>query len=407
MALLAAGALLLSACGGQDDSRPAAAGHEPGGGRGRTHDRARAHHRAFGASIGRRARFGLAKIGTFSQPVYVTQPPGDARRLFVVERTGRVRVVRGGRPLRRPFLSVRGRVSLGTEQGLLSLAFSPRFRHDRRAYFSYTDRAGRLRVVEARASLRHPDRIDRSTRRLVLSIPMPTPTHHGGHLVFGPDGYLWVGVGDGGGPGDPRRNGQDRSTLLGKILRIDPRRHGSSRYRSAPGNPWARARHKRREIAVVGVRNPWRFSFSPVSRALIVGDVGQEAWEELDYLPRGRIRGANLGWSAWEGPSRYHRSVRAPHARRPAFAYRHTRGRCSITAGPVMADPALTAMAGRVLFGDFCDGVLHSLRIRHGRAVGVRSEHVRVPLLASFGTDGSGRAYAVSLDGPVFRIVPR
>jgi glucose/arabinose dehydrogenase len=349
----------------------------------------------------------LVRLGRFNQPVYVTQPRGERRRLFVVERTGRVRVVRGRRVLRRPFLSVRGRVSLGTEQGLLSVAFAPDYLRSRRLYYSYTDRWEHLRIVEARRSRRSPDRIDRSTRRLVIRIRKPASTHNGGHLAFGPDGLLYIGTGDGGGPGDPRRKGQNRASLLGKLLRIDPHATRRRRYRVPRSNPFRRVRGARDEVYAYGLRNPWRFSFDARTGRLYIGDVGQERWEEIDAVSRRRAKGANFGWSAYEGKRRYNRRLRAPGHVRPVHVYGRRQG-CSVIGGYVVRDPELgRRLRGRYLYGDFCSGEIRSLRIRGRRARALRSENVRIPALSSFGEDSRRRLYVTSLSGPVYRLARR
>ncbi|HEX6387953.1 MAG TPA: PQQ-dependent sugar dehydrogenase, partial [Solirubrobacteraceae bacterium] len=261
---------------------------------------------------------------------------------------------------------------------------------------------GDLRVEEWRARTR--DYAPRSSRRLVLKIRQPRPTHNGGNLVFGPDGLLYIGVGDGGGPGDPRRAGQNRGTLLGKLLRIDPRRDGRRRYRVPLTNPFLRVRGARDEIYAYGLRNPWRFSFDRKTGALVLGDVGQEAYEELDYRPRKRLAGANFGWSAYEGNHRFNRRIRARRHVRPMHTYGRDRG-CSVIAGYVVRDPALRPWNGRLLYGDFCSGEISSIVPRSPRGRAPRRERLRVPGLSSFGEDRRGRIYAISLAGPVYRIV--
>jgi glucose/arabinose dehydrogenase len=353
------------------------------------------------------ARFALQRLGRFNQPLYVAQAPGDARRLFVVEKRGRVKVIRGGRVLRRPFLSLRGQVSTATEQGLLGLAFAPSYTRSHRFYVAFTDRHGVLRVEEFRRSRSSADYANEATRRLVLAIhSQPEKTHNGGSLVFGPDGLLYIGVGDGGGPRDPKRTAQDRSKLLGKLLRIDPRRHGRQRYRSPRSNPFVRRRGMRDEIWANGLRNPWRFSFDRRTGALLLGDVGQEAYEEIDYRPRGNGRGANFGWSAYEGNHRLNRSVHAPGHVRPIHTYGRDNG-CAVVAGYVVRDAALPRLRGRFLYGDFCTGEIRSLVPHAPLARDPRREHVRVQALSSFGEDLRGRIYVTSLAGPVYRIVPK
>ena len=348
----------------------------------------------------------LKPIGRFSQPLYVTQAPGDARRLFVVEKQGRVRVVRAGRKLARPFLSMRGRVSLKTEQGLLGLAFAPSYARSRLFYISYTDLRGNLRVEEWKRSKSSRDRAFRSSRRLVLRIYKPEATHNSGNIVFGPDGLLYVGVGDGGGPRDPRRKPQNRASLLGKILRIDPRRDGRRRYRSPKSNPFVSVPGARDEVYAYGLRNPWRFSFDRQTAALLIGDVGQEAYEEIDYRPAGRGSGANFGWSAYEGNHRLNRSLKPKNTVKPIHTYGRDKG-CSVIGGYVVRDPTLPRMRGRYLYGDFCSGEIRSLVPHAPRARDPRREKLRVGLMSSFGEDNAGRIYVTSLNGPVYRLVAR
>ncbi|MEA2273837.1 MAG: hypothetical protein QOI98_2545 [Solirubrobacteraceae bacterium] len=397
-ALVAAAAFLVLAGCGDDKGHQKAnqTGQTTGTSASTSSRRGRARHPA---------RFRLQRIGRFNQPLFVTQPPGDPRRLFVVEKRGRVKVVRGGRVLRRPFLSLRGQVSTAIEQGLLGMAFAPSYRRSRLFYVAFTDRHGRLRIEEWRRSRRSADRANEATRRRVLSIrSQPARTHNAGNLAFGPDGRLYIGVGDGGGPDDPRRVGQDRSTLLGKLLRIDPRRHGRHRYRAPDSNPFVRRRGMRDEIWAYGLRNPWRFSFDRGTGALVLGDVGQEAYEEIDYRPRGRGRGANFGWSAFEGNHRLNRAVSARRHVRPIHTYGRDNG-CAVIAGYVVRDPALPRLRGRLLYGDFCNGEIRSLVPRAPRARDPRREHVRVQALSSFGEDRRGRIYVTSLAGPVYRLV--
>jgi len=351
-------------------------------------------------------RLSLKRVGRFAKPLFLAQPPGDRHRLFVVEKGGRIRVVRDGRILRRPFLSLRGKVSGLTEQGLLGLAFAPSYRRSRRLYISFTDKRGDLRVEEWRASRSAPDRAYRGSRRLVLKIAQPRPTHNGGNLVFGPDGLLYIGTGDGGGPGDPRRSGQDRGVLLGKLLRIDPRRHGRKRYRVPVTNPFVAVEGARDEIYAYGLRNPWRFSFDRRTGALVLGDVGQETFEELNYRPRRRLAGTNFGWSAFEGNRRFNRRVRARRHVPPIHTYGRDRG-CSVIAGYVIRDRALPQMRGRLVYGDFCSGDISSIVPRAPLGRDPRREHLRVPLLSSFGEDEVGHVYAISLGGLVYRLVPR
>jgi glucose/arabinose dehydrogenase len=347
----------------------------------------------------------LQRVGTFQAPLYVTAPPGDTERVFVVEKGGRVMVVRGGRPVRRPFLDISNLVSTGSEQGLLSLAFAPDYASSGRFYVYYTDNAGDVRIVEYRRA--SAGRADHGSARLVLRQDKPETNHNGGLALFGPDDLLYIGIGDGGGGGDqhgPRGNGQNLGTLLGKILRIDPRRSGGRRYRVPSSNPFVGRSGARSEIFTYGLRNPWRFSFDPRSGDLIVADVGQNAVEEVTIVRR---KGANLGWRPFEGRQRYAPGEEAPGHVPPTIERLHSDGNCSITGGVVVRDQQLADLNGRYVFGDFCRGVVESARLQGGRARDVRNTPLRVDSLSSFGEDGRGRVYATSLDGPVYRIAPR
>jgi glucose/arabinose dehydrogenase len=324
----------------------------------------------------------LKRVGTFDNPVYVTAPPGDRRRIFVVEQSGYVRIVRGGRKLDRPFLAIPTRISTGSERGLLSLAFAPDYASSGRFYVYYTAPDGDIRIVEYRRS--SADRADHGSARVVLSVEHPLSNHNGGLVLFGPDGRLYAGLGDGGGGGDPNNNAQNRGRLLGKIIRMDPRSG------------------RRPEIYAYGVRNPWRFAFTPRGH-MVVADVGQSEVEEVTVIRR---KGANLGWRMWEGRRRY-ASGEAPGHVPPAIQRFHSNDNCSITGGVVVRDRVLSALRGRYVFGDFCRGRIESARLRGSKAPAVRTSRLYVPNLSSFGEDGRRRVYATSLNGPVYRLVPR
>lgn len=355
------------------------------------------------------ARARLTRIGSFDRPVFVTQAPGDASRLFVVEQAGRIRVVRGGRTLRRPFLDISGRVRSGGEQGLLSVAFAPDYADSGRFYVDYTDRSGDTRVVEFRRGT-SADRADPRSARQVLVQAQPESNHNGGLLLFGPDDLLYVGLGDGGGAYDQHGrvgNGQDLGTWLGKILRIDPRPAGGRPYTVPRDNPFAGVAGARPEIFVWGLRNPWRFSFDRQTGDLTIGDVGQDEVEEIDFLPRGRIAGANLGWRAWEGTNRIDRRLVVRDHVRPALEYRHDGGGCSVTGGYVVRDPRLPALRGTYVYADFCQRAIRGARLRAGGSSARRALGLAAAGVTSFGEDLAGRVYVVSQAGPVHRIDPR
>jgi glucose/arabinose dehydrogenase len=348
----------------------------------------------------------LDRIGTFDEPLYVTAPPGDCRRVFVVERTGRIRLLLNGKKAGRPFLSLAVEVSLGGEQGLLSMAFAPDYSRSGRFYVNFTDRDGDTRIQEFRRSRRSPNRANRATRRQLLFVDQPFDNHNGGLLLFGPDRLMYIGLGDGGAGGDPENRAQNLDTLLGKILRIDPRRSGRKRYRSPRSNPLV-GRSGRNEIYAYGLRNPWRFSFDRRTHDLYIGDVGQNRVEEVDFARRGQARGRNYGWSCFEGRLRFSSSRSCPNSVPPVLTYRLAGGNCSVTGGVVVRDRALPQLAGRYLYGDFCGGWVRSFRIAGGRATDDRSLGVNVPSLSSFGEDAGGRVYLTSLEGPVYRLVSR
>ena len=328
----------------------------------------------------------LDSIGRFANPVHVAAPPSDSRRVFVVERPGTIRIVRDGRTNDRPFLDIRSRVRCCGEQGLLSVAFAPDYAESRRFYVFFTERpSGDLRVFEYRASS-DADIADPGSARAILRVPHRRFTNHnGGQVAFGPDGLLYVSTGDGGGGGDPLRNGQNRRSLLGKILRIDVSRRGA-----------------RPRVYAYGLRNPFRFSFDRSTGDLTIGDVGQDAVEEVDHLRRGTRAGTNFGWSVFEGTRRMRRGSVRNH-RRPVIQHTHRAGWCSIIGGFVVRDRA-SDLYGRYVYGDFCKGDLYSARLGSGGARGVRRVGVRVPNLASFGEDADGHIYAASLGGTVYRL---
>jgi glucose/arabinose dehydrogenase len=364
---------------------------------------------------GRAASVRLRKVGTFDSPVYVTAPPGDRSRLFVVEHVGTVRMIRGGKTSL--FLDLRSQTTCGGgpsracgEQGLLSIAFSPDYARSRLFYVYYTDRSGNERIVEYRAATNGNTAVAGSAR-LVIFQADDEGNHNGGQLQFGPDKLLYAGLGDGGGAGDdhpPLGNGQKLGTLLGKIIRINPRRSGSRRYTIPRSNPFIHRRGARKEIYAYGLRNPWRFSFDRRTGDIAIGDVGQNTIEEIDFARRGRARGVNYGWRVFEGRSRFRPGERAPHAVFPVLQYTHDHG-CSVTGGYIVRDPSLRSLAGRYVYGDYCAGNLFSAVLRPGRASGNRSLGLHVDALSSFGEDAAGHVYVCSApldgDGAVYRLV--
>jgi glucose/arabinose dehydrogenase len=348
----------------------------------------------------------LKKIGSFQAPVYVTAPRGDRHVQFVVEQAGRIMIVRNGRKLSTPFLDITGKVTSGGEQGLLSMAFAPDYAQSGLFYVYYTGRDEDQHVVEYRRA--SADRADAGSARTVLDMADSESNHNGGLLLFGPGGLLYIGTGDGGGAGDrhgPRGNAQNLGSLLGKILRIDPRESGGRPYTIPPSNPFVGRAGARGEIYSYGLRNPWRFSFDPANGNLAIADVGQNEVEEVDSVRSGR--GKNFGWRPFEGLRRYTPGERAPGHMNPVIQRFHSKGNCSITGGVVVRDRGLPALRGRYVFGDLCRGRIESAKLSPGKARSVRQTRLHVSNLSSFGEDARGRVYAASLDGPVYRLVPR
>jgi glucose/arabinose dehydrogenase len=332
----------------------------------------------------------LAQLGDFDQPLYVTQPRrGDDGHLYVVEQCGRIlRIpVEGGEG--EPFLDVGELISCGGEQGLLSVAFAPDYAESGLLYVYYTDTEGDERIVEYRRSETAPPTADPESAREVLRIEDFASNHNGGLLLFGPDGRLYAGTGDGGGSGDPERTAQDPESPLGKLLWVDP----------DDGDT---------EIAALGLRNPWRFSFDRETGDLWIGDVGQDELEEIDSATRAEIAAdrpeLNFGWSAFEGTQPFNDDQRAPGARPPTLEY-PLDGGCSVTGGYVVRDRELESLYGRYLYGDFCAGELRSFIAEPGRAArDDRAIGLQVPSLSSFGEDAAGRIYVTSLEGAVYRL---
>ncbi len=320
-----------------------------------------------------------------ASPVLATQAPGEPARIYVVEQPGRVRIVERGKVKPGAFLDIRSLVLYGGEQGLLGLAFSPSYARDHTFYVNYTAKPdGSTRVVRYRS--RNGRALPGSAKQ-ILRIDQPYANHNGGNIVFGPDGRLWVGMGDGGSGGDPENRAQNPDSLLGKMLRLD--------VRQASPSP---------EIVAIGLRNPWRFSFDRRTKDLWIGDVGQGSIEEIDHLPRGTTGLVNFGWDVYEGRSSYENKALGPGKLvQPVAQYTHDDG-CSVTGGYVYRGNAVPALQGRYVFGDYCSGTIWSMPATGGA---LRVEPVKVPQLTSFGESLNGaQLYTVSQTGAVSRFAP-
>jgi glucose/arabinose dehydrogenase len=341
-----------------------------------------------------------------SFPVYLTAPEGDPR-LFILEKTGTIRIVKDGALLPAPFLDISGLVSAGREQGLLGLAFHPQYATNGRFLVHYTDTAGDTRVSGFRAS-GDPDLADPASEVSVLEADQPFENHNGGQVLFGPDDYLYVMLGDGGSAGDPAGRGQSLADLLGSILRIDPLEGGG--YSVPPDNPFAGAADARPEIWSYGLRNPWRIAFDPAGGDLYIADVGQRQWEEVNVstVAEGAGKALNFGWSIMEGPDCFGGAACDPASfELPVLSYGHDDG-CSITGGYVYRGAAIPELQGHYFYADFCSGWVRSFRHENGSAV----DQYQWPALEpggevpSFGRDAVGELYVMNAAGVVFKIVP-
>jgi glucose/arabinose dehydrogenase len=359
------------------------------------------------------AGLALKKIGSFDAPVFVTGAPGFPQLLFVVEQPGEIAVLRNGHRLRKPFLDLRDEVAYGGERGLLSVAFPPDYARSKRFYVYYTDNDGNIRIDEFKRG--SAVRARGSSRRQVIVIPHPVnANHNGGQLQFFGN-LLFFGTGDGGSGGDPPNNAQNKDVLLGKLLRIDPRPSGGKPYTVPADNPFV-GKPGRDEIYSYGLRNPFRFSFNPTTSKqprIAIADVGQNEFEELDYTSVAAANGANFGWDALEGFSKYtdeNSGTPDPGGTvKPIFAYSHSRGggSCSIIGGYVVRDPRLRSLRGSYVYADLCEGQLRSLVPHLKQASGDRKLGLRVASPSSFGEDDQHRLYVASVEGPVYRLVPR
>jgi glucose/arabinose dehydrogenase len=344
----------------------------------------------------------LRPVATVDQPTALAVRPGSPD-LYVLQQEGKVRriAVTGTEPRANyaldaaPWLDLTESVTAGGEQGLLGIAFAPDGAH---VYLAYTGQDRRQHLDEIAVDASGTAR--RETSREVLAIRDFAPNHNGGQLAFGPDGYLYWGMGDGGGGGDPESTGQDPSDLLGNILRIDP---SGEPYSIPADNPFA-AGGGAGEVFAYGLRNPWRFSFDPQNGDLWIGDVGQDKVEEIDRLPAGQQAGANLGWNALEG-SRPFEGSPPEGAIPPVFEYGHDDGECSVTTGYVYRGEAIPGLRGVFLFGDYCAPAVRGLRPVTGGGVEAVDLGIAVQNLTSFGRGADGELFTLSLDGNVALLV--
>jgi glucose/arabinose dehydrogenase len=339
----------------------------------------------------------LEKVATLEAPLAMAIRAGD-EALYIAEKTGRIRAIRNGRVDQDPVLDISGKVSLGSEQGLLGLAFSP---DGGFLYVNYTDTVGDTRIVEYEMGDR---RAQAGSAREVLSVNQPFANHNGGNLAFGPDGYLYIGLGDGGSGGDPQGNGQSLSTRLGKMLRIDPRPSDGGQFGVPRDNPFRGREGAEPLIWAYGLRNPWRYSFDRETGDLWIGDVGQSSLEEIDFQPADSKGGENYGWNTMEG-SEPHAGGAPDDVVLPVDEYPTGEG-CAVTGGYVYRGLAIPNLYGAYLYGDFCAGFVRGIVLKERRVTQRREFGIEVSSLSSFGEDQNGELYLLSLGGEVFRIAP-
>jgi hypothetical protein len=355
----------------------------------------------------------LQQLPSVTSPVFLTSPPGEPTRLFVVEQPGRVRIIQNDALVTVPFLDISAstKISAGGERGLLSMAFHPQYATNGRFYVYFTNPAGDLRIVRYNVSA-DANVADEATADTLLKIPHPVnANHNGGQLQFGPDGKLYAATGDGGSGGDPPNNAQNKLVLLGKLLRLDV--DGPSGYAVPTDNPFVGDASAAPEIWAYGLRNPWRFSFDKQTGALYIADVGQGAWEEVDVAPApGSGKGANYGWRVMEGTHCYNPSSGCNQTGLilPIIEYGHTGSptACSITGGYVYRGTRVPALAGHYLYADFCQGFVKSFQFSGGTATNQTDWTTQLSPgnnISSFGEDARGDVYIMSLTGGLYRIV--
>jgi glucose/arabinose dehydrogenase len=352
----------------------------------------------------------------FDRPVWAGMPAGSQGKLWVMEQAGKVWIVdlTTGKRGEEPFLDIVKDVSRkGNEEGLLGLAFAPDFLQSGRFYVNFTDKEHFTRIV--RFTSENRTSTDPATAEVLIKFKQPYQNHNGGCVCFGPDGMLYIGNGDGGAANDPQKYGQALDTLLGKILRIDV--SPKTGYRVPSDNPFVRRKNAMPEIWAYGVRNPWRFSFDRTTGDFWMGDVGQNHWEEIDYMPRGKAAGANFGWRLREGmvetPAK-NVGGNAPGAIDPVYVYKHGGGSTegmSVTGGYLYRGP-IKELQGRYVFADFQNPRIWSFKMTGGKAddfkdhtADLQPENSRITLIPSFAEDQDGNLFIVDLTGPIYRIV--
>ncbi|MET7410064.1 PQQ-dependent sugar dehydrogenase [Streptomyces parvulus] len=341
------------------------------------------------------AQVALTEVAQAQNPTAGAAGPGDT--VWIAERAGTVRVL-NGTGLGEPVLDISDETTTDGERGLLGIAFDADSTH---FYISFTDLQGTSTIDEFAVQ---DGTVQEDTRRTVLTQEQPESNHNGGDIKFGPDGYLYIALGDGGGGGDPEGNGQKLDTLLGKMLRIDPR--GGEPYAVPQDNPFVGDPNAKDEIWSYGLRNPWRFSFDSGTGDLLIGDVGQSEWEEIDWAPADSKGGENYGWSQMEGTHPFRGGTEPANHVPPVHEYDRTGLGCSVTGGYVYRGQAVADLVGQYVYSDYCDGTLRALEIENGRVTAEHDLGVSGGEVVSFAQDGDGELYALAIGGTVWRVDP-
>ena len=332
----------------------------------------------------------------FSKPIFLTASPDESNRLFVLEQDGRILIIKENSVLPEPFLDINEKLSTGGERGLLGLAFHPNFSSNGRIFLNYTRAKDHATVIAEYHVSSNPDQA-KQNESILLVIPQPYGNHNGGMIAFGPDGYLYIGMGDGGSGGDPKNYAQNLNELLGKFLRIDVDQ--SHPYGIPSDNPFVK-KQGRSEIFAWGLRNPWRFSFDRETGELWAGDVGQNDWEEIDVIQKGK----NYGWRLLEGKHCFNPESgcrTTDSVIDPVIEYDHSSGRCSVTGGYVYRGTKILALQGTYIFGDFCTGTIWGYQKGTTQTLLTTDQQI-----SSFGEDQDGELYVVGFGGGIFRMTP-
>lgn len=364
----------------------------------------------------------------FTKPVYVCQPPGDNKRLFVLEQKGVIKIIKNGKKVRKPFADLRDRIhnpiKPGDERGLLGMAFHPNYQSNGFVYINYTDEDDHTIVSRFSVST-VPDRLDKKSENVLIKLKQPFSNHNGGHMVFGADGYLYISVGDGGKFGDPFNNAQNLETLFGSILRIDVDK--GDPYAIPKDNPFINVEGAKGEIWFYGLRNVWRFSFDRETGDVYLGDVGQNLWEEIDFAAMEDAGGQNFGWRVMEGNHCYNpKEDCEPTGVLPIFEYPNDANYmkvltgmdepnvdgCSVTGGYVYHGSAISELQGTYFFADYCSGNIWTFKEKNGKATEFQNRTEEISLggggftnyISSFGEDNKGELYIVDYSGIIFKI---